>query len=253
MPNSDKLLKLAERVVCEIDHFGRGAPFVAYVNVTGPEDFEHVFITRGDGHPVRPESSANVQYVRYRLPLGRIAETKPGDESVVRVPKCVGLRAIPGQFHETTYTVLSRNVFRLKSIQDVLEAFENQITFPDGTLFIQALRRWIARTHEEIVADVGKPLRRRLAETFSLAGIPVVDNAQGNIWRLPIHRFIVIAGAPGTGKTTTAIGPTRWKYAHGVVVGEIVDAPTPPPLINLNQLEAFSTPRMKCIRLSNGV
>ncbi|HRI16721.1 MAG TPA: ATP-binding domain-containing protein [Verrucomicrobiota bacterium] len=90
-------------------------------------------------------------------------------------------------------------------MDEVLEAIENQITFPDGAVFVPALRRWVLRTSEEIKAEAEKPHRRRIAERFELADIPVVDSAQGEIWRFDIHRFIVIAGAPGTGKTTTAI------------------------------------------------
>lgn len=205
MPLDDEIMKLGQKVVDEIDHFGPNAPFIAYVNVTPQDGTEHVFVTRGEFHPTRRESSRSVQYVRYRLPLGQIAETKPGEIATVRVPLCVGPRILPGHYHETRYAILSRDVFRLQSIDDVAEALENQITFPDGTVFVPALRRWISRTTEEITAEAAKPRRRRIAERFELADIPVVDGAQGEIWRLDIRRFIVITGAPGTGKTTTAI------------------------------------------------
>lgn len=205
MPSNDELMKLGGKIVDEIDHFGPGAPFIAYVNVTPQDGIEHVFVTRAKSHPTRRESSHAVQYVRYRLPLGQIAEAKPGEAATVRVPLCVGPRILPGHYHETRYSILSRDVFRLQSIDDVLEAVENQITFPDGTVFVPALRRWISRTIEEIKAEASKPSRRRIAERFELADIPVVDSSQGEIWRLDIQRFIVITGAPGTGKTTTAI------------------------------------------------
>jgi hypothetical protein len=205
MPHNDEIMKLGAKVVDEIDHFGPGAPFIAYVNVTPEDGTEHVFVTGGRYDMRRRESSPSVQYVRYRLPLGRIAETKPGEIAIVQVPLYAGPRIIPGQYYETRYTILSRDIFRLQSIDDVVEAVENQITFPDGTVFVPALRQWISRTKEEIAAEAAKPRRRRIAERFELAGIPVVDASQGEIWRLDIQRFIVISGAPGTGKTTTAI------------------------------------------------
>ena len=205
MPSNDEIMKLGAKVIDEIDHYGPGAPFIAYVNVTPEDGTEHVFVTRGEFHPTRRESSRTVQYVRYRLPLGQIAETKPGETALVRVPLCVGPRILPGHYHETRYTVLSRDVFRLQSVDDFVEAVENQITFPDSTVFVAALRRWVSRTIEEIKAEAAKPRRRRIAERFELADIPVVDASQGEIWRLDIQRFIVITGAPGTGKTTTAI------------------------------------------------
>ncbi len=205
MPSNDEIMRLARTVVREIDHFGPGAAFTAYINVQPQDGIEHVFIVRGSSHPTRRESSRYVQYVRYRLPLGRIAETTPGETAVVRVPLVAGPRVLQGHFYETRYEVLSRNVFRVQSLQNAIEAVENQITFPDGTAFVAALKRWISRTIEEIAAEAAKPRRRRIAERFELADIPVVDSCQGDIWRLDIRRFIVITGAPGTGKTTTAI------------------------------------------------
>ncbi len=205
MPRNDEIIKLGGKVVDEIDHFGPDAPFIAYVNVMPEDGTEHVFITRGQFHPSRRESARAIQYVRYRLPLGKIAETKPGETAIVRVPFCVGPRILPGHYHETRYTVLSRDVFRVQSIDDVLDAVENQIAFPDSSEFVPALRQWISRTIEEIAAEAAKPRRRRIAERFELADIPVVDASQGEIWRLDIQRFLVITGAPGTGKTTTAI------------------------------------------------
>ena len=145
---------------------GPDAPFIAYVNVMPEDGTEHVFITRGQFHPSRRESARAIQYVRYRLPLGKIAETKPGETAIVRVPFCVGPRILPGHYHETRYTVLSRDVFRVQSIDDVLDAVENQIAFPDSSEFVPALRQWISRTIEEIAAEAAKPRRRRIAERF---------------------------------------------------------------------------------------
>ncbi len=103
MPSNDEIIQLAQKVVEEVDHYGPGAPFIAYVNVAPEGGIEHVFVTRSPFHPSRRESSHSVQYVRYRLPLGQIAEVKPGQVAIVNVPLCVGLRVLPGRFHETQY------------------------------------------------------------------------------------------------------------------------------------------------------
>ena len=218
MPDNREILGIGQTVVREIDHFGHDAEFIAYVSVAPQDGTEHVFITRGERHVAKPASARNVVYVRYRLPLGRIAEVAPGEVATVRVPEVVGFRST-GHFYVTKYSILGRDVFRLQWEDGIADAVENQLAVQDGAVFVPALREWISRTFEDIAAEAARPRRRRIAERFELADLPVVDRSQGDIWRADIRKFIVISGAPGTGKTTTAIK----RIAHKTDATALVD------------------------------
>ncbi len=204
MPSNEELL-LAQRVIKELEHYGSSAQFVACVQVAPNDGIEYVFVTSGEFHPRRNPSSASVQYVRYRLPLGRLAEATPGQNAKVIVEETVGRDTRTRHVFVDEYFIRSKDIFRVSNEAELIDAVNNEISFADGSLFIRRLREWLGLAAEEMAAMVARPIRRRVANRFELADIPVVDRAQGDIWRLDIRKFIVIAGAPGTGKTTTAI------------------------------------------------
>ena len=228
MPTSEDILKLAKTIVAELDHYGRGAPFIAYVHTAPENGIEHVFITKDAILPEATPSAAKVWYARYRLPLGRIAETPPGQVATVRVVR----PHFPGEFFVSSYQILSRNKFRLKWTDSVADAIENSIDFPDGDRFLPALREWVGRTLDEIAIEASKPRRRPMAERLELAETPVTDSQQGAIWRTDIRRFMVITGAPGTGKTTTAIKR----------IAQIADVPA---LVESSELSGFSNDKLR--------
>ena len=156
MPTSEAILKLAKTIVRELDHYGTGAPFIAYVNTAPQDGIEHVFITRDAVLPEAEPSAGKVMYARYRLPLGRIAETPPGQMATVRVARPY----FPGEFFVSAYQILSRDKFRLKWADGLADATENNIDFQDGARFLPALREWIGRTLDEIAVEAAKPRRR---------------------------------------------------------------------------------------------
>lgn len=223
MSNTEDILEVAKSVIRELDHYGRGAPFIAYVKTDSAGQIEHVYVTRETVLPQRKSSGDNVFYARYRVPLGRIAETPPGRVATVRVQECIGPRPT-GKFFATEYRILARDRFQIRWTEGKADAIDNELAFPDETLYLEALRPWINRTQEEIVRETSKPRRRRMAERLELADIPVVDSRQGEVWRTDIRRFIVITGAPGTGKTTTAIKRLAQKTDASALGGE-VDVP----------------------------
>jgi hypothetical protein len=224
MPDSAAILELAQTVVREIDHYGRGAPFLAYVKTISEDQLEHVFITREPVLAEKDSSDGKVVYVRYRLPLGRIAETPPGQIATVRVAECIGLQ-LTGNHHETSYQILARDRFSLRLNDGITDATENELVFPDGAHYLPTLRQWISCTQEEIALEAAKPRRRRTAERLELADTPVVDLHQGEVWRSNIRRFVVISGSPGTGKTTTAIKRIAQKTDATALAEEVSDIP----------------------------
>lgn len=200
MPNSNNVLEVAQTIVGELDYYGRGAPFIAYISTISEGESVQVFVTRETVLAAKePSQPGKIIYARYRLPLGRIAESQPGCVARVRV------RLSHGGIYETAYSIQSRNRFQVCLQDGVIDAIENDIAFPEGNFYLPALRAWINRTREEIAAEAAKPRRRRMAERLELPDTPIVDTHQGDVWRTNIRRFIVITGAPGTGKTTTAI------------------------------------------------
>lgn len=205
MPSNEELLTLARTVIKELEHFGSSAQFIACVHVTPNDGIEHVFVTSGEFHPRRNPSSASIQYVRYRLPLGRLAESTPGQIAIVSVEETVGRDTRTGHVFVDEYFIRCKDIFRVSNEAEQIDAINNDISFPDSTTFIRTLREWLVLAAEEMAARAARPIRRRVANRFELSDIPVVDRSQGDIWRLDIRKFIVIAGAPGTGKTTTAI------------------------------------------------
>lgn len=200
MANSNSILEIAQSIVCELDYYGRGAPFIAYVSTLSEGESVKVFVTRETILAAKePSHPDKVIYARYRLPLGRIAESEPGSVAHVKV------RLKHGEVFETAYSIQARNRFQIRLQDGIIDAFENDIALPEGNFYLPALRAWINRTREEIAAEAAKPRRRRMAERLELPDTPIVDTHQGDVWRTNIRRFIVITGAPGTGKTTTAI------------------------------------------------
>jgi len=223
MPSSEEILEIATSVIHEIDHYGVGAPFIAYVKAENHGNLEHIFVSRETVLTSQAPSDLNVIYARYRLPLGKIAETPPGSIATVRVRNFIGLRPTD-TITETKYQILARDRFRIKWSNGIADAIDNELTFPTENLHLDVLRAWINRTQEEIAHEAAKPRRRRMAERLELADIPVVDSLQGEIWRKNIRRFIVITGAPGTGKTTTAIKRLAQKTDPSALKQEISES-----------------------------
>lgn len=220
MPVKEKLQVIAKSIVREIDHYGRSAPFIGYVTCTSNGQPEQVFVTRETVLPQHtPPSSQNITYARYRLPLGRIAESEPGTNAIVRVP----LRA--GQVAETTYKIKSRTRFVVRYTDGIVDAHDNYVALPGESHYVEVLRPLISGTATETSDSTHRPKRRRITERLELPDTPVVDAQQGEVWRTHIRRFMVITGAPGTGKTTTIIKRIAQKSDHTTLGEELMEIP----------------------------
>jgi len=208
MPNSEHARQLGEAVIKELEYIGGSTAPVACIQVEPTADnegLEFVFITRGPFNRAKQPSLLSINYVSYRLPLGRLAEAIPGEETTVTVEERVGQRLTrTGRLFEKNYSVRCKDLFRVSNDAPLVDAVENSFVFPGGNFNVASLRDWLSHPAEEAADLLAQPVRRR-ADRFELADLAVVDQNQGEIWRLNIRKFIVIAGAPGTGKTTTAI------------------------------------------------
>ena len=231
MPNKEHARQLGKVILNELEHIGGSTAPVACVQVqptSENEGLEYVFVTRGSfNHGMKPTSPTKINYVPYRLPMGRLAEAAPGNKTTVTVEERVGQRGIlTGRLFEKNYSVLCKDLFKVSNDAPLVDAVENSVVFPDGSFNIASLRDWLSRPAEEIVELLAQPVRRRV-DKFELADLAVVDQRQGEIWRLNIRKFIVIAGAPGTGKTTTAIKRIGQKTDFDALIngGEVIQHP----------------------------
>ncbi len=217
-----ELQATAELILREIDRFQRSAPFVAYVHAQKDGRPHHFFIPRHNrpGHP--SPSSHTVDYVSYHAPVGRLAAARPGQEATVTIPRVSGQHVI-GVLAEDLYTVLAKDLFRCADS----DALDNTISFPSASVAIASLRRYLVMLQdaqtEAVAAELAKPRRRRTIDKFELQDIAIVDPEQDNIFRTPVSAFILITGAPGTGKTTTTIKrlANKTKLSHLLENGEI--------------------------------
>jgi hypothetical protein len=220
MPDSNNIIEVAQSIVNELDHYGNSAPFIAYLKTLSNREAIHIFITRETILAAKQSSNQNsIIYARYRLPLGRIAESQPGRDARVTV------RSNHGEIYETVYHIQARNRFKVRLQDRIIDAVDNEIAFPENNFYLPALRAWINCTQDEIAMEAVKPGRRRMADRLQLPDTAIVDTHQGDVWRTNIRRFIVITGAPGTGKTTTAIKRIAQKTDSSSLEGEVGDIP----------------------------
>lgn len=204
-PSRAEVESLAQAVLRELQHFGPQPPFVAYVKALEGEKEQRFFICRHQ-RPSEPDpTSEHVEYVSYKAPLGRLAAVGAGEKGVIKVPEVVGLKAT-GYFWETEYSVQEKNLFEARQN----DALKNDTSFPSGRLFVPSLRSFLEGLHAAKEAEVAgaemlKPARRRVVDKFELQDLAIVDKYQDDIFRIPLSTFLLIYGAPGTGKTTTII------------------------------------------------
>ena len=190
-------------------------PFVARVLVSWADDPE-----KRETIYVAPTSPANVsdaitgaRFVNYLAAFGRLAEVEAGDEITLKTPG-----------GDRKAFVHERVLLRPSCTDGVWDGLDDSIEFEQWSLALESLKRFlnevagITPTDEEIPDTVGlllrqraeahlvrDKMRRRVVERMSLRDQPTLDRYQGDVFRMPIDRRLVLLGAPGTGKTTTLI------------------------------------------------
>ena len=196
---------MARFVLSELARFRNAPPFISYVKAQNqkpePDDdaVQHFLICRYLQPSELSSSAGNVSYVSYKAPAGRLASIIPGETGLVVIPRPHGIGA-----WQDSYTVLCRDQFLVGKTGDAWDAKENQVLFP-ATLVeeIPSLIEFL--TQPEAPFGPAKPRRRKATEKFELRDLAIVDAIQDEIFRLPISTFLLVTGAPGTGKTTVAI------------------------------------------------
>jgi DNA polymerase III delta prime subunit len=187
-------------------------PFVARVVVewgSGPEAGEQTFyMTRASAAGVGNVASP-AKLVTYVAALGRLAELSPDDTAIIPID---GVRR--------EVKIRERVRLRPENHDDAWDALDNKFDFPLWGTSIESLREFLEQlrpvTEElDIVSAVRKKaaeadlarkaLQRRVIDRISLRDQPILDRYQGDVFRMPLDRRLLLLGPPGTGKTTTLI------------------------------------------------
>ena len=196
--------QIAEAIIRELDHFqqhfqpedgaltGPGQyqllnePCVGYVVAQKPDGTSsEIFICR---HYVpfgyRPARSAI--YASYFSPMGRIIAKKPGETHSFEV------------LEKHAYELRIKDEFRPKKDEGHWDATDNQIAWIGGRVGIRSLRTLLKGIKEKAPA-------KAIRYSVQLPDQATLDEAQDDIFRLPLAGYILITGAPGTGKTTVLL------------------------------------------------
>ena len=181
-------------------------PFLARVEVDEtdgePTDRKVWYITRGSAASLG-DAIPGAKVASYLSRVGRLAELHPGDTQ--QAVKVNARMTVTPEWHEGLW-----------------DAEAGSLEFRDWSVSIPSLRRLVQSTAIETepeVADVlGELLareeqgdlvrrhrRRVVIDRMTLRDQPILDRYQGDVFRMPLNRRVVMLGPPGAGKTTTLI------------------------------------------------
>ncbi|MFO1022743.1 MAG: hypothetical protein U0903_18915 [Planctomycetales bacterium] len=209
---SNPVKGIAETIIAELDHFQKhfrpygGAlsgygqhqllnePCVGYVAARRADGvIEEFFICRHNTPSNYQPSKDTISYAAYLSPLGRIIAKTPGDAHHYEVLDRLG--NVEGKH---AYALETKDEFRPKKEDAHWDATDNRIAWIGGRVAVRSLRSLLRGLTE-------KEPPRAIRYSVQLPDQAVLDEAQDDIFRLPLSEYILITGAPGTGKTTVLL------------------------------------------------
>lgn len=196
-------------------------PFVARVEVQweseGRRTLETIYFPRRSAAGLT-SAVKGALFVTAGAALGALAEHEAGEIAVISVGD-----------HERRGYVLKRVVLSPEQQEGIWDALVRQFEATPGGDLLTVLRHdSLRKALEGIRADRAGPLeiedvlgrlakdaadaeferhrvRRKVVDRIALRDQPILNKFQGEIFRLPLNRQVLLFGPPGSGKTTTLI------------------------------------------------
>lgn len=152
--------------------------------------------------------SSTKEFASYRSPLGRLAEIPLGEEANIVlagnehryfVIEKTSYRPENGNEGWDSRQTISRHYDRKTYTIESLRALLQSYGLDDGDELDRLLEQ------EEAQSGISEGVLHQVRTAMGLRDQPVLDQFQGEIFRLPLDSQLIILGPPGTGKTTTLI------------------------------------------------
>lgn len=151
---------------------------------------------------------SKTKFASYRSPIGRSAEIPPGESLKLVVEK-----------QEKRYWIVEKTSYRPINKPDGWDSDRTIYRhYNKPTITVKSLRDFIDALPKDYSDELEALLNASNDRDFIVTGIshqvrtamglrdqPILDQFQGNIFRLPLDSKLIILGPPGTGKTTTLI------------------------------------------------
>lgn len=163
-----------------------------------------VYIARKSSLPL----ASGTEFASYGSPIGRLAEITVGDVASVNV------RGQP-----RTYLLVEKITLCPGMVDGEWDSTGNQYRHTDlGVFSIESLRAFLRAQGLDagdeldqlldlvaVANGVKEGISHQTRTAMGLRDQPILDQFQGEIFRLPLDSQLIILGPPGTGKTTTLI------------------------------------------------
>ncbi len=211
-------------------------PFIARTTVTWEGEQGHpaetIYFSRAGASDVT-DAIRGARVVTYGASLGRLAEVPAGQSVTIRSPG--GVRT--GHIEERVRLTPAL-------LEGVWDAVGDSLEFSEWNVALESLRRFVDEAGRQVEGGIeeipdllsallrtGKDassarekLKRKVIERISLRDQPILDRYQGEVFRLPLDRRLVLLGPPGTGKTTTLIRRLAQKRMPETLTEEELEA-----------------------------